>query len=367
MGSHWGLGMLTNGGDCADCDSGDSADRVAFVTPILGHVIAAAFDFSSSGPYRPRKIETRAVDVDPTTAVRTLTFAILSFRDELARDRRRKAGKTTVEYGAYASHRWQKNDVPADYLPVSTAVPLTASQVMYRGYTATAVDAWMRITAPMIRLEVEAAVLFANVDQPSLLPGVLARDPAKSRQIGVAFESDIGAPEDRFSAGVDAGYASGDPAPGFGVRQTINGAAPKKGDLDGAQANPPFDKRVDNFRFHPDYRVDRILFREIIGTVTDAFYVRPHLRLRIAKLGPSALTLQVAAVASFAVESASAPGGKSPLGVEIDPTLAYGSRDGFSIAVEHGALIPLAGLNNVEQSLPAKPAQLIRVRTVYAF
>ena len=29
------------------------------------------------------------------------------------------------------------------------------------------------------------------------------------------------------------------------------------------------DTTVDNFRFHPDYHVDRILFREIIGTVTE--------------------------------------------------------------------------------------------------
>lgn len=38
MGSHWGLGMLTNGGDCADCDSGDSADRIALITPLVGQI-----------------------------------------------------------------------------------------------------------------------------------------------------------------------------------------------------------------------------------------------------------------------------------------------------------------------------------------
>jgi uncharacterized protein (TIGR04551 family) len=36
MGSHWGLGLLANAGDCLDCDSGDAADRIAFVTPLLG-------------------------------------------------------------------------------------------------------------------------------------------------------------------------------------------------------------------------------------------------------------------------------------------------------------------------------------------
>ena len=41
------------------------------------------------------------------------------------------------------------------------------------------------------------------------------------------------------------------------------------------------DNRIDNFRFHSDYRVDRILFREIIGTVTDAMYAKPHARLRL--------------------------------------------------------------------------------------
>ncbi|MEO7094271.1 MAG: TIGR04551 family protein, partial [Polyangiales bacterium] len=45
MGNAWGLGMLANGGDCADCDSGDAQDRIAFVTPLAGLIWAAAYDF----------------------------------------------------------------------------------------------------------------------------------------------------------------------------------------------------------------------------------------------------------------------------------------------------------------------------------
>ena len=366
MGSHWGLGMLANGGDCADCDSGDAADRIAFMSPIASHVWAAAFDVTSSGPFRNRTASTRPLDLDPSDDVRTLTFAVLRFRDDLARDRRRKAGKTTFEYGAYGSHRWQKNDVPADYLPVAAPSPLSANQVAYRGYSATAFDAWLRLTGPSFRAELEIAALMANVDQASLLPGVLLRRPVTSRQLGAAFESELGAPESAFGAGLDAGYASGDPAPGFGVR-TSNAPAPKPGDLDGPQANPPKDMRVDNFRFHPDYRVDRILFREIIGTVTDAVYLRPHLRVTLVEVGPSKLSAMLAGVASFAVESASAPGGKSPLGVEIDPTLAWASRDGLSLALDYAALVPLAGLDNRELRMQAKTAQLVRARVTYAF
>src|SRR4029077_14639074 len=127
-------------------------------SPIAGHIWALAFDISSSGPFHARKIETRSVDVDPTDDVRSLTFAVLRFRDPLARERRRKAGKTTFEYGAYVSHRWQKNDVPADYLPVAEPVPVTAAQVTYRGYTATAFDGWARLATPSVRVEAEAAV-----------------------------------------------------------------------------------------------------------------------------------------------------------------------------------------------------------------
>jgi uncharacterized protein (TIGR04551 family) len=367
MGSHWGLGMLANGGDCADCDSGDSADRIAFLTPIVGHIWAVAFDISASGPFRNRKIETRAVDVDPNDDVRTFTFAMLRYKDDLARERRRKAGKGTFEYGAYVSHRWQKNDVPTDYLPVAQPVLLDARQSMFRGYTATAFDLWLRLTLPSFHAELEAAAVLATIEQPSLIPGLLLRQQALSRQFGVAIETEIGAPEDRVTGGLDLGFASGDPAPGFGVKQSLTGAAPKPGDLDGAQANLPGDNRVDNFRFHPDYRVDRILFREIIGTVTDAVYLRPHVRWAIARLGPSTLSASLTGVASFAVNATSAPGQKSPLGIELDPTLAYGSRDGFSLAFEHAVLFPLAGLDNVEKNLAAKPAQLVRLRAIYGF
>ena len=60
-------------------------------------------------------------------------------------------------------------------------------------------------------------------------------------------------------------------------------------------------------------------------------------------------------------------GGKSPLGVEIDPTLAYGSRDGFGVALEYAVLFPLAGPRQPRRDLDAYPAQLARVRVMYMF
>lgn len=367
MGNQWGLGILANGGDCSDCDSGDSTDRIAFLSPIAGHVWAVAFDFSASGPFTPRTAPGRVVDVDPADDVRSVTFAVLNFKNDLARERRRKAGKTTFEYGAYAAYRWQDRDVPISYLPVGDGQLLTQASVMQRGYQAAAIDGWARLTLPRGRIELEAAFLYAYFQQASLLPGVLLRQPSESLQFGAAIESDFGRPEDAFGGGLDLGVASGDPAPGFGVRQTPLSPLPKAGDLDGLQANPPLDNDVSNFRFHPDYRIDRILFREIIGTVTDAVYIRPHVRYTALDLGTSQVILSLTGIASFALQASSTPGGQSPLGVELDPTIAYRHRDGFGFSLEHGVLFPLAGLDNRELNLPAKPAQMLRARATYTF
>ncbi|MBI4701348.1 MAG: TIGR04551 family protein [Deltaproteobacteria bacterium] len=367
MGSHWGLGMLTNGGDCPDCDSGDAADRIAFITPLLGHIWAVAYDFSATGPFVPSRGSELAIDIAPSASVHTLSFAALAWRPEWARRRRARAGKVTPEYGAYGSHRWQKDDVPATYLPTAQSVPIDAQQVMARGYVATAADLWLRLSGPSFHVEAEAAFLHAKVDQPSLIPGVLLREPVTSTELGVALESRFGDPEGAFDAGLDAGYASGDDAPGFGAFPPVGAAAPRAGDLDGPQSNPPFDTTVNNFRFHPDYRIDRILFREIVGTVTDAVYLRPHARLTAFANARGALRVELAGVLSLAAFAESSPGGERLLGVEIDPTLAYEGRHGFVLCLEPAVLVPLRGLDNAAEHLRARVAQLWRLRLVYGF
>jgi uncharacterized protein (TIGR04551 family) len=369
MGTHWGLGMVANGGDCLDCDSGDAADRIAFLTPLAGHIWALAWDFSATGPQVPRRDQDRTIGFEPSTDVRTATFAWLKWHDGAAIERRRAADKTTVDYGSYLTYRWQDNDVPATYIPTAQPVdPFAngASGVMSRGYKAGAIDGWLRLDFPWARVETEVAFLTAQVDQPSLIPGVLLRDPVKSRQLGAALESDFGAPDAAFSAGLDGGYASGDPAPGFGAVQNPGAAPPKPGDLDGPQAIPRGDNRVDNFRFHPDYRIDRILFREIIGAVTDAVYARPHARARIARARSAQLSATTAVIGSTAVEPKSTPSGKAPLGVEVDPSLVFETH-AFLAALDYAVLFPLAGLDNPVAHLNAKPAQLVRVRLAYLF
>ncbi len=237
---------------------------------------------------------------------------------------------------------------------------------MYRGYRAGVVDGWVRFQAPHFRIEAEAAVLAGQVDQASLLPGVLLRDPVNSLQFGGALETQVGAPDARVFGGLNAGFASGDPAPGFGAYPKAN-AKSVPGVIDAPQVNLPRDARVDNFRFHPDYRIDRILFAELIGTVTDAMYLRPWGKARLLDFTSSALTARASLTFSRAVYASSTPGNDAALGAEGNVGLQWESKDGFDVLFEYAVLFPMAGFDNPAMGLRAQPAQLGRVRLAWSF
>jgi uncharacterized protein (TIGR04551 family) len=362
MGNQWGLGMLSSGGDCLDCDHGDAADRIVFATPLLGHIWAAAFDFDAIGPLSTAPSGPQLI-LEPVSTVRSVSFAIVNPRSPLAIERRRKAGKVTFEYGLVGSYRWQDTDGPAPYLSGtggSTAMLTQGNISVPRGFKAGVFDLWLKLTAPWGRLEVEGAVSLATIAQASQIPGVLLRDPVNSLQWGGAAELEFGGPSTRFNGGVHAGVASGDAAPGFGAYPGVG--------VDQAQINLPRDTRIDNLRFNPDYRIDRILFASIIGSVTDCIYARPYLQVKLVELGNAMLKARLSATYTRAIYAASTPSGVDPnLGLEGNAALRWEARDGFDALLEYAVLYPLGGMNNPAQNLPAQPAQLARLRLAWVF
>jgi uncharacterized protein (TIGR04551 family) len=366
MGVHFGLGIAANGGDCEDCDHGDAADRLAFVSPLFGHLLAFSYDIASRGPFTPSKDGGHAISLEPSDAASGPGVAILKVHSAGALARRAAAGMASVEYALYLTRRTQDRDVPAWYLPTAAApTTFTSNDLVARGFEATATGGWLRITGASFRFEAEVAYLRASVANPSLIPGAAITEPVTSSQLGAAFESDVRIPG--FEVGVDGGYASGDPAPGFGAFPQPGAQPAPPGAFDGPQADPPRDRAVDNFRFHPDYHIDQILFREIIGTITDAIYVRPHVRALLMKVGDSRLETGAALIASWAVEPTSTPGGQRPLGVELDPELRYATHDGFAATIDYGLLFPGAAFDNPTANLKAQPAQVLRARLAFLF
>lgn len=253
--------------------------------------------------------------------------------------------------------------MPAAYLQVAAPPSIGATDLMARDFSATSAGAWVRVQLPRGRIEAEGVYAHARVGQPSLVPGVELTHAATSNQAGLAVETELrlGA----LTVGVDGGFASGDDAPGFGAFPAPGAAAAQPGDLDGPQADPPGDTTVDNFRFHPDYHVDRILFREIIGTVTDATYLRPHAGARLMRLGHGALDASCALIASWAIEPASTPGNARRLGVELDPGLSFVTRDGLRAALEYALFLPGPAFDGADRA--AAVAQALRVRLAYVF
>jgi uncharacterized protein (TIGR04551 family) len=362
LGVHFGLGMVVNNGDCEDCDHGDSADALAFVTPVAGHLVGVAYDIASRGPFTPSRDGGHAIALEPSDRAAGATLAIFKVHVPAALARRAAAGLTSLEYAGYLSHRTQDRDVPAAYLPGGSTM-FTSNDLIARGFSSTTASGWLRITSARFRIEAEVAYARANVAQPSLIPGAALTDPITSSQLGAALQSSLTA--GGLQLGVDGGYASGDSAPGFGAFPKAGDAPTMPGAFDGPQAAAPRDRTVDNFRFHPDYHVDQILFREIIGTVTDAIYVRPHGKIAVLAAGNGRLELGAALLAAWAVEATSTPSGARALGIELDPELRYASRDGFAATIDYGLLLPGAAWDNT--NLSAKPAQVVRARLGFAF
>jgi uncharacterized protein (TIGR04551 family) len=364
MGAHFGLGITANGGDCDDCDKGDAADRIAFVSPIAGHFVALAWDVAARGPFTQSRDGGHPVALETTDSASGLTFALLKMHSPATLARRADAGRTSVEYGAYVAVRSQDKDVPASYLPSATPVTtFTSNDLVARGFSALTAGGWLRITRSGLRFEAEVAHARADIEQPSLIPGTEITVPVSSRQLGAATELEIDNGWGKL--GVKAGFASGDDAPGFGAFPKIGEAAPMAGAFDGPQANLPMDRTVDNFRFHPDYRIDQILFREIIGTVTDAIYVRPSASATVMRVGKGRIEASAALIASWAVEKTSTPSGESALGIEIDPELRYATREGFAAAITPAIFLPGAAFDNT--TLEAKPAYAVRARLWFVF
>jgi len=356
MPSHWGLGIVANDGLCDECDLGDSSDRIAFVTPLLGHIWGIGFDWSASGPQLLRS--GAQLDREPADDVRSIGGSVLSWLPDAAVDRKVRAGKLVLNYGLLGSYRWQQREAVAASGQGGAADPLLWVD---RGLSAGIVDGWARLRWSGLRIEAEAAYLNASIANASLVPGMRLHHPLTSNQWGGALETEWAPLDSWWAVGLDAGIASGDPAPGFGGRDDLRFGQP--GDLDGAQIRPPYDMAVDNFRFHSDYRVDRILWRQIVGTVTDGAYLRGRGAIEPLR----GLRFELAAIGSLALAAESAPGRTNLLGVELDPTVSYRSRDGFEMLLAYGFLWPLDGLGNRDPERAAHPGQTIRWMTRFVF
>jgi uncharacterized protein (TIGR04551 family) len=104
-----------------------------------------------------------------------------------------------------------------------------------------------------------------------------------------------------------------------------------------------YDTSINNFRMNQAYRIDLILWREIIGQITDAIYFKPSVQYNVT----TSFALRLDAIYSRAMFKESTPGYNSNLGLEFDVSAMYASDDGFNVMLQYGILLPFAGLDNL--------------------
>lgn len=338
MPDHWGLGIWRNSGAedpihgtyNLDADYGDNVDRVMFGTLIPGTRLraAVALDWPST-----RLVSTQTDlhrggqgwDLDDNDDISQWVFVVSrmdtpdEFQDAVDR------GELALNYGAYFAYRTQD----WDYDPTALATTPIADQFVPRGATAYVPDVWARLGWGDLTVEVEALLAIGSIDNL----GDVGGDDVSILQWGGVARGTYRALDDELRFGLEVGAASGDE-----YEAEVEGRT----HISNVSGLPrPGDEQLSAFRFDPDYHVDLILFRELIGTVTNALYLKPFVAYEVTE----GIELGVANITSFALKPVATPGNSTMYGTEFDASVRY-SSGAFHAGLAYGVLFPLDAMNH---------------------
>jgi len=340
----WRPGALADlGGDNPtgydlDSDYGDTVDRVMFSTSVPGTNLeaAAAIDWPAAtltsddtdlGVHRAGQ----GFDLDDADDGKEWMLAIA--RMDAPRDfaDRVERGKLAVNYGGRLVKRTQSWDYQGA-VTAGEAPDLTG--FVPRALSVYAPDLWLKAGWKKWLLEVEVAASVGSVRTLADLEAATAGPIVDIRTWGGVLRATNRALDDKLTWGAEVGVASGDQWDNDPQGRTH---------LRYAQLLPPHGATdpIKRFVFDPDYEIDLILFRELIGAVSNATYVRPHVAYQLTK----SITGRAQNVTSAALESTAMPGNATMLGTEFDLDVAYQSG-GFTLGAAYGVLFPLEAMNH---------------------
>lgn len=399
MGYHWGLGILHNDGNCLDCDYGDTYDRIAFAPrEFKGHHFALMFDILDKGAITTgAKGELgRSVDLDTLDDGYRIALEVTKLDTPEEIKRKLDNNQWVINYGLLGDYRVQAWDTP-----VTVLNPDPRKNVVRRGAKFYQPDGFLSLKRKKWRLDAELAFNIGSVGThqqtdfdaatSGLTPPVLAliTAPVNFFQVGGALQTDIALlSNDALLFGLEYGAASGDKgAFGFGARPWRSGSgaqqpvaageqqfrATAKGDIDGSHldfADPAHTHgRINNFIFNRSFNVDMILFRNLITSVTSAWYLKPSMRYRPTgrKTGggdDTGFELLLAMIYSQAWYIENTPGQARPLGLEFNAGITYDTSDRFHAGLAYGLLVPFDGLRN--QTTGQNPSVAHAVRMILA-
>ena len=364
MPTAFGLGLVHGDAGGLDDDLGDTRDRLQFATlplttPVGPLSLVPFLDFDAEGVLQADLRFGAGVgqpfDRDQADDGRTWGLKLLRIDTDGELRRKLERGEASSNFGAmYLYSELGKARNP--FYDAASTTNLRGAfydRAEYRHQLAL----WYRLRTERLHVEAEASGVYGSIGDPGPFSATLDHAGPKVllRQLGGVVRASYAVAPRKVTLGGELGIASGDSAPGFGNRPgqlDANGALPTYGAFEGPQYGLNGDRTLRNFRFNPGYRVDLILFREILGQVTDAWYLKPTFRWDIF----TGLALDAQVVYSQAMSSGSVPssvasgtllakGGSTPMGVEFDAKVAYATDDGFHSWLAYGVLFPLGAFD----------------------
>jgi uncharacterized protein (TIGR04551 family) len=384
MPNQWGLGMVANAGDGIDSDYQSTVDRIMFVTGIKSWDLyfGGAWDFVATGP-----TNSTPFDVYGGQPVNTcnlcnvgewVLFAAHRTNPELQK-LKLAHNDLVVNGGLETTYRRQYIDVAPGYTPL-TIDPTNYEQnynLVRRDAYAFIPDAWIQALWGKFRIEGEFAAILGDIGQLPVANSSYEQNPYLVEEFGLVTETEYRAIEDKLHLGFGFGWASGDPWV-QGLNPGKNGLQPELNNNIGP---------ISTFRFHPDYRIDLILFRNILTRVEGAYYFRPSVDYDLIRQ-PNGQKFGggLAIIWSRASQFEQDMGHSRDLGIELDFRLYYQAKDGslnddptkiggFFSMLQYGVLFPLGGLNylagqqqsNAIPDWSTSPAQTVQLFLGVAF
>ncbi len=371
MPDHWGLGMVANSGDCLDCNYGTIADRAALTAKFGGHLFTAMFDWVSSGPSVLPFGAGQPLDAVTWDNGRQYSLRIQRYQTQRQQKDALAHGRHVLNYGVWGALRQQPRSLNSTYYlnaqgePIYGATTPIDANTQEERYATNIMhgSVYGQYMSGALSVSIEAAGIYGKFKDRAIFRAGDAQEglpPIQETEInmwGAALEASYDMTENLkgMTLSLKSGIASGDAAPGFGA---LNQADTQRGYF-GSQGR--LDKKLNNFQFNPDYQVDLLMYRNLIGTVTDSFYVRPEfdyafaelIHLKVAASYNQALTVASTASSCVNINCNEGVKGAKPLGIEADGELSYGmpfdsalSPGSLRGAVQGAVFIPVFGNNN---------------------
>jgi uncharacterized protein (TIGR04551 family) len=352
MPQHWGLGMYYNAGDGLDDDLSTDLDRVLGITKIAGLYLSASYDFIAEG-LAASTSDNRPLDQSQLDDVDQFTFSVARRHTEEELSAAIERGESVFNAGAQLSIRSQD----ALYAEPTMMRPSPLIELQATTYTT---DVWALFRYRGLRLEAEVAWVTGGMDNFVVEDDEISSATGSSDidQLGYTLETELRLLDDKLGLYLDHGLASGD--------SDVEGLSSDANFI--TQLGTANDSTISTFRFHPSYRVDLILWRNIMRQVTGAYYFRPGVSYDFVRNDFGQL---LGARLDFIWSRATAPvqtwGNDADLGIEIDVSVYFRTEDGpdfddgYHAMLQYGVLFPMRGLGYLHEDTDLDTAQTLRL------